>query len=126
MRVLVVGQAGREHAIAWKLRQSPLVKEIYAAPGNAGIAQVADCVNIGVADIIELADFAEKLRIDLTIVDPELHLTLGTVDEDQHRGLPIFGRPLLEVDLGGPKAFSTECRRKYGIPIADARRRAAL
>src|ERR1700726_3970037 len=72
MRVLVVGQGAREHAICWKLRQSPLVKEIYAAPGNAGISQVADCVQIGVADIIELADFAEKLKMDLTIVGPEL------------------------------------------------------
>ena len=90
MRVLVVGQGGREHAICWKLKQSPQVKEIYAAPGNAGIAQVADCVPIGVADIIELADFAEKLHIDLTIIGPELPLTLGIVDEFQKRGLTIF------------------------------------
>ena len=91
MRVLVVGQGAREHAIAWKLKQSPLVKELYAAPGNAGIATVADCVNIGVADVIELADFAEGLKIDLTVVGPELPLTLGIVDEFQKRGLAIFG-----------------------------------
>src|SRR5881296_1587520 len=91
MRVLVVGQGGREHALCWKLKQSPLVKEIYAAPGNAGIAAVADCVGIGVADIIELADFAEKLKIDLTIVGPELPLTLGIADEFEKRGLRIFG-----------------------------------
>jgi len=83
MRVLVVGQGAREHAICWKLKQSPNVKEIYAAPGNAGISTVADCVPIGVADIIELADFAEQLKMDLTIVGPELPLTLGIVDEFQ-------------------------------------------
>src|SRR6202171_5486825 len=121
MRVLVVGQGGREHAIAWKLRQSPLVKEIYAAPGNAGIAQVADCVNIGVADIIELADFAEKLKMDLTIVGPELPLTLGIVDEFQKRGLAIFGPTRLAAELEGSKAFSKEFMRKYGIATADAR-----
>ena len=101
MRILVVGQAAREHAIAWKLRQSPLVKEVYAAPGNAGIAAVADCVNIGVADIIELADFAEKLKMDLTIVGPELPLTLGIVDEFQKRGLAIFGPTRLAAELEG-------------------------
>ena len=74
MRVLVIGQGGREHALCWKLRQSPKVKELYAAPGNAGISGVADCVPIGVADIIEIADFAEKLKMDLTIVGPELPL----------------------------------------------------
>jgi phosphoribosylamine--glycine ligase len=120
MRVLVIGQGGREHAIAWKLRQSPLVKELYAAPGNAGIAQVADCVNIGVADIIELADFAEKLRIDLTVVGPELPLTLGIVDEFQKRGLTIFGPTRLASELEGSKVFSKEFMRKYNIPTADS------
>ena len=121
MRVLVVGQGAREHAIAWKLRQSPLVREVYAAPGNAGIAGSADCVNIGVADIIELADFAEKLKMDLTIVGPELPLTLGIVDEFQKRGLAIFGPTSLAAELEGSKAFSKEFMRKYGIPTADAR-----
>jgi phosphoribosylamine--glycine ligase len=121
MRVLVVGQGAREHAIAWKLRQSPLVREVYAAPGNAGIAEIADCVNIGVADIIELADFAEKLKMDLTIVGPELPLTLGIVDEFQKRGMAIFGPTRLAAELEGSKAFSKEFMRKYGIPTAEAR-----
>ncbi|HKO56323.1 MAG TPA: phosphoribosylamine--glycine ligase, partial [Thermoanaerobaculia bacterium] len=120
MRVLVVGQGGREHAICWKLKQSPLVREIYAAPGNAGIASVADVVQIGVADIIELADFAEKLKIDLTIVGPELPLTLGIVDEFQKRGLPIFGPTRLAAELEGSKVFSKEFMKKYGIPTAEA------
>jgi phosphoribosylamine--glycine ligase len=120
MRVLVVGQGGREHAICWKLKQSPLVREIYAAPGNAGIAAVADCVPIGVADIIELADFAEKLKIDLTVVGPELPLTLGIVDEFQKRGLPIFGPTRLAAELEGSKVFSKEFMRKYNIPTAEA------
>ncbi|HEX8154280.1 MAG TPA: phosphoribosylamine--glycine ligase, partial [Thermoanaerobaculia bacterium] len=108
------------HAICWKLKQSPLVKELYAAPGNAGIAQVGDCVPIGVADIIELADFAEKLKIDLTVVGPELPLTLGIVDEFQKRGLPIFGPTRLAAELEGSKVFSKEFMRKYNIPTADA------
>jgi phosphoribosylamine---glycine ligase len=120
MRVLVVGQGAREHALCWKLKQSPLVREIYAAPGNAGIAQVADCVQIGVADIIELADFAEKLKMDLTIVGPELPLTLGIVDEFQKRGLPIFGPTRLAAELEGSKIFSKEFMRKYSIPTANA------
>jgi phosphoribosylamine---glycine ligase len=120
MRVLVVGQGGREHAICWKLRQSPLVKELYAAPGNAGIASVADCVAIGVADIIELADFAEKLKIDLTVVGPELPLVLGIVDEFQKRGLTIFGPSRLAAELEGSKIFSKEFMRKYEIPTAES------
>src|SRR5204862_7954761 len=121
MRALVVGQGAREHAIRWKLKQFPSVKEIYAAPGNAGISAVADCLPIGVADIIELADFAEKLKMDLTIVGPELPLTLGIVDEFQKRGLPIFGPTRLAAELEGSKAFSKEFMRKYGIPTAEAR-----
>lgn len=120
MRVLVVGQGGREHAICWKLKQSPLVKEIYAAPGNAGMAAVADCVPIGVADIIELADFADKLKIDLTVVGPELPLTLGIVDEFQKRGLTIFGPTRLAAELEGSKVFSKDFMRKYDIPTAEA------
>ena len=120
MRVLVIGQGGREHALCWKLKQSPSVKEIYAAPGNAGIATVADCVPIGVADIIELADFAEKLKIDLTIVGPELPLTLGIVDEFQKRDLTIFGPTRRAAELEGSKVFSKEFMRKYEIPTAEA------
>ncbi|MEA2463380.1 MAG: phosphoribosylamine---glycine ligase, partial [Acidobacteriota bacterium] len=120
MRVLVVGQGAREHALCWKLKQSPLVRELYAAPGNAGISTVADVVPIGVADIIELADFADKLRIDLTIVGPELPLTLGIVDEFQKRGLAIFGPTRLAAELEGSKVFSKEFMRKYNIPTPDA------
>ncbi|HET7434013.1 MAG TPA: phosphoribosylamine--glycine ligase [Thermoanaerobaculia bacterium] len=120
MRVLVVGQGAREHALCWKLKQSPLVRELYAAPGNAGISSVADCVGIGVADIIELADFAEKLKMDLTIVGPELPLTLGIVDEFQKRGMAIFGPTRLASELEGSKIFSKEFMRKYGIPTAEA------
>lgn len=120
MRVLVVGQGAREHALCWKLKQSPLVREIYAAPGNAGIASVADCVPIGVADIVELADFAEQLKIDLTIVGPELPLTLGIVDEFQKRGMAIFGPTRLAAELEGSKVFSKEFMRKYGIPTPEA------
>jgi phosphoribosylamine--glycine ligase len=120
MRALVIGQGGREHALCWKLKQSPTVKEIYAAPGNAGIASVADCVPIGVADIIELADFAEKLKIDLTVVGPELPLTLGIVDEFQKRDLTIFGPSRLAAELEGSKVFSKEFMRKYNIPTAES------
>src|SRR2546423_1605531 len=120
MRVFIVGQGAREHAIAWKLRQSPLVKELYAAPGNAGIATVADCVAIGVADVIEVADCAEGLKIDLTVVGPEHPLTLGIVDEFQKRGLAIFGPTRLASELEGSKIFSKEFMRKYGIPTAEA------
>lgn len=120
MRVLVVGQGGREHAICWKLKQSPQVKEIYAAPGNGGIAAIANCVPIEATDIIELADFAESLRMDLTVVGPEIPLTLGIVDEFQKRGLLIFGPTRLAAEIEGSKVFSKEFMKKYGIPTADA------
>jgi len=120
MRVLVVGQGAREHALCWKLKQSPEVHELYAAPGNAGISAIADCVPIGVADIVELADFAEMLKIDLTIVGPELPLTLGIVDEFQKRGLAVFGPTRLAAELEGSKVFSKEFMRKYSIPTPAA------
>ncbi len=120
MRVFVVGSGGREHALVWKLSQSPGVKEIFCAPGNAGIAQVATCFPIGASDTVELADFAEKMRVDLTVVGPELPLTLGLADELAKRQLPVFGPNKLAAELEGSKAFSKSFMKKYGIPTADA------
>ena len=91
MKVLVVGSGAREHALCWKLRSSPLLKELYCAPGNVGMAKIADRVPIDPSSIVELADFARTIKIDLTVVGPELPLTLGLVDEFQKRDLPIFG-----------------------------------
>ena len=118
MRVLVVGGGGREHALVWKLKQSPLLTEIYCAPGNPGIAALADCVDIDPSDIVELADFAEKLSIGLTIVGPELPLMLGLADEFEKRGLPVFGPSRLAAELEGSKAFAKEFMAKHGIPTA--------
>ncbi len=120
MRVLVIGNGGREHALCWKLRQSNLVKEVYVAPGNAGIAAVADRVPIGASDIVELADFAQNLKIDLTIVGSELPLTIGIVDEFSKRDLTIFGPTRRAAELEGSKAFSKDFMKRYGIPTADA------
>ena len=88
MKVLVVGNGGREHALAWKIRQSPLVSELYCAPGNAGVAEIADCVPIDASNIVEVADFAQTIRADLTVVGPELPMVLGIGDEFVRRELP--------------------------------------
>src|SRR3970282_1967985 len=90
MQVLVIGSGGREHALAWKIAQSPRVTKVWAAPGNAGISEVAESINISPSDIRPLADFAERKRIDLTVVGPEVALTLGLVDECEQRGLRVF------------------------------------
>jgi len=116
MRVLVVGSGGREHALCWKLRQSPLLKELYCAPGNPGIAEEADLVSIAVDEIQKLADFAVDLDIDLTIVGPELPLTLGLVDEFEQRGLAVFGPSRRAAELEGSKVFAKEFMRRHGIP----------
>ena len=118
MRVLVVGYGGREHALVWKLKQSSLLTEIYCAPGNPGIATLADCVDIDPSDIVELADFAEKLSIGLTIVGPELPLMLGLADEFGKRGLPVFGPSRAAAELEGSKAFAKDFMVKHGIPTA--------
>lgn len=120
MRVLVVGSGGREHALVWKLAQSPEVKEVFCAPGNPGIAQLATCLPIGVTDIVELADFAEKMKVDLTVVGPELPLTLGLVDELAKRRLLAFGPNKLAAELEGSKVFSKAFMRKYEIPTPEA------
>ncbi len=120
MRLLVVGSGGREHALVWKLAQSPGVTDIFCAPGNPGIAKLATCIPISVDNVVELADFAESMKIDLTIVGPELPLTLGLVDELMHRGLLAFGPNRLAAELEGSKAFSKTFMKKYAIPTADA------
>ena len=119
MKVLVVGGGGREHALCWKLRQSPLLTELYCAPGNPGIAAVADCVAIAAEEIHSLADFALEAGIDLTIVGPELPLTLGIVDEFQSRGLRIFGPKRHAAELEGSKVFAKEFLVRHSIPTAD-------
>ena len=118
MKVLVVGGGGREHALAWKLRQSPLVSELYVAPGNAGIASVADCVPIDASSVVELLEFAEKTRMDLTVVGPELPLTLGIVDEFEKRGLKVFGASRLAAGIESSKVFAKEFMARHGIPTA--------
>jgi len=119
MKILVVGGGGREHAIAWKLSQSTLVKKIYAAPGNAGIADLGDCVEISSEDIKGLADFAEKNSIDLTVVGPELPLILGIVDEFEKRNLKILGPRKEAALIEGSKVFAKEFMKKYHIPTAS-------
>lgn len=119
MKVLVVGSGGREHALCWKLRQSPHTTDLYCAPGNPGIAQVADLVPIPADEIHQLADFAADLKIDLTVVGPELPLTLGVVDEFASRGLAIFGPRRQAAELEGSKVFAKEFMKRHGIPTAD-------
>lgn len=119
MKVLVVGSGAREHALAWKLAASALVEELYAAPGNPGIARVADCVPIRADAIVELADFAESLNVDLTVVGPELPLVLGIRDEFERRGLALFGPHRRAAEVEGSKAFTKRLCRQYGIPTAE-------
>ncbi|MDH3253371.1 MAG: phosphoribosylamine--glycine ligase [Acidobacteriota bacterium] len=120
MRVLVVGSGGREHALCWKLRQSPLLDELYCAPGNPGIAEVADVVSIQAEEIKKLADFAVDLKVDLTIVGPELPLTLGLADEFRSRELGVFGPRKQAAELEGSKVFAKEFMQRHGIPTADS------
>lgn len=121
MKVLVVGNGGREHAIAWKLKQSSLVSELFVAKGNAGIWEIAKKVDISPTDIQKLADFAEKEGIDFTVVGPEAPLVEGIVDEFEKRGLKIFGPNREAAKLEGSKAFAKQFMEKYGIPTARYR-----
>ena len=118
MKVLVVGNGGREHAIAWKLKHSPLVKELFVAKGNAGIWEIAKKVDISPTDVKSLADFAQKEGIDFTVVGPEAPLVEGIVDEFEKRGLKIFGPNKQAAQLEGSKAFAKKFMEKYGIPTA--------
>ncbi|RUM91766.1 MAG: phosphoribosylamine--glycine ligase [Thermovibrio sp.] len=119
MKVLIVGSGGREHALAWKVSQSPKVKEVIAAPGNPGIEKIGRCVDIKPTDVEGLAEFAQKEKIDLTIVGPEAPLVAGIVDEFERRGLRIFGPSKAAAKLEGSKVFAKEMMKKYGVPTAE-------
>ncbi|MHB9138105.1 MAG: phosphoribosylamine--glycine ligase [Victivallaceae bacterium] len=120
MKILVVGSGGREHVLCWKLRQSKLADKIYCAPGNAGIAQEAECVDIPVSKLEQLADFAVKNAIDFTVVGPEAPLCDGLVDVFKGRGLKVFGPDKYAAQLEGSKSFAKDFMRKYNIPTADS------
>ncbi len=119
MRVLVVGGGGREHALVWKISQSPKVKKIFCAPGNAGTAALAENVDIAADQIEALADFAERESVDLCVVGPEQALTLGIVDLFRKRGLRVFGPTAQAARLEGSKVFSKDLMRNNSVPTAD-------
>ena len=116
MKVLIVGSGGREHAVAWKLRQSPRVSQIYCAPGNAGIAEISELVPVRADDVAGLLRFARQNAVDLTFVGPELPLTLGIADEFQRHGLRVFGPDRQAAELEGSKAFAKDLLRRGKIP----------
>lgn len=119
MKVLVVGGGGREHALVWKIAQSPEVSKVYCAPGNEGISHQATLVPIEANDLNGLLEFARKERMDLTVVGPEEPLTRGIVDLFESKGLPIFGANQKAAELEGSKAFAKEMMKKYHIPTAS-------
>ncbi len=125
MKVLIVGSGGREHALGWKISQSPLLKKLYCAPGNAGTEEIAENVSIGPEDIQGLVNFADEEKIDLTVVGPEVPLTLGIVDEFEKKGLKIFGPNKNAAKLEGSKVFAKQFMERHRIPtgrfeIADS------
>ena len=121
MKILVVGQGGREHALVWKLAQSPNVERVYCAPGNAGTGVEAENVPIGSDDIGHLLTFAKQNQIDLTVVGPEAPLVDGIADEFRSAGLRIFGPSRAAAQLEGSKAFAKKILRRAGVPTADFR-----
>ncbi len=121
MKVLVVGSGGREHALAWKIAQSPLVDRLFCAPGNAGIAQVAECVDVEAADILNLRKFARQNAVDLTVVGPEAPLTRGIVDAFKASDLRVFGPSQQAARLEGSKVFAKQLMQRHGIPTAEFR-----
>ena len=118
MKILIVGGGGREHALAWKIAKSPRVDKIYCAPGNAGIAALAECVPIGAMEFERLADFAAEKQIDLTVIGMDDPLAGGIVDVFEARGLKVFGPRKNAAILEGSKAFSKDLMKKYNIPTA--------
>ncbi|MEW6228659.1 MAG: phosphoribosylamine--glycine ligase [Bacillota bacterium] len=121
LRVLVIGQGGREHALAWKAAASPRVSQVYAAPGNPGIAKLATCVPIPAHDIRALGQFALEQHVDLTVVGPEMPLALGMADEFKRLGLPVFGPTKAAAAIETSKVWAKEFMTRHGIPTADYR-----
>lgn len=119
MKILVIGSGAREHALIWKMKQSPLVTQIFAAPGNAGTAQIAKNVAIQSDNVSALLDFALTEKIDLTVVGPEIPLVMGIQNAFQEKGLKVFGPSKEAAMLEGSKVFSKQMMTKYGIPTAD-------
>lgn len=119
MKVLIIGRGGREHALAWKVSQSPRVNRVYVAPGNDGMKSIATCVPISETDVEALVQWAKKEAIDLTIVGPEAPLLAGIVDRFEREGLRIFGPKQQAALIEGSKAFAKEIMRKYNIPTAN-------
>ncbi len=118
MKVLIVGGGGREHALAWKFNQSPRVKKIFCAPGNPGIASIAECVKIKVENIPAIVDLVRGEKIDLTVVGPEAPLVAGLVDALEKEGYPVFGPRQRAAELEGSKVLAKDIMHKYGIPTA--------
>ena len=119
MNVLVIGSGGREHAICWSFARSPRVEKVFCAPGNAGIAVIAECVSINAEDLRALAEFALSKSIDLTFVGGESPLALGIVDEFESRGLRVIGASKAAAQLESSKAFAKEFMKRHGVPTAD-------
>jgi phosphoribosylamine--glycine ligase len=119
MKVLIIGAGGREHALAWKLSKSGRVGKIFIAPGNAGTAEIGENIDIAFDDLPALLKFAQSTKIDLTIVGPELPLTLGIVDDFRAANLKVFGPSKLAAELEGSKAFCKDLLKKYNIPSAE-------
>src|ERR1700757_3341163 len=118
MRVLVVGSGGREHALAWAISASPLVDRLFCAPGNAGIAEEAECIAIGTSDIEGLVQFCRGERIDFVVVGPEAPLVLGLVDALEAEGIAAFGPSAAASALEGSKGFTKDLCARAGIPTA--------
>lgn len=118
MKILVLGGGGREHALVWKLRQSPRVSGVYCAPGNGGIAEEAECLPVDLKSVQSMAALGEQLRPDLTVIGPELPLTLGVVDEFTRRGLRVFGPSKAAAQLESSKSFAKEFLQRHRIPTA--------
>lgn len=118
MKILVIGSGGREHALSWKLARSPSVRKIYCAPGNAGIADVAECVAIDSGDISSLIEFARRKAVDLTVVGPEAPLSEGIVDRFEKQGLKIFGPGKKAAEIESSKSFAKRLMQRYNIPTA--------
>jgi phosphoribosylamine--glycine ligase len=121
MKVLVVGSGGREHALIWKIAQSPKVKKIYCAPGNAGIAGLAECVPIEADNVEKLLEFAKKHKIGLTVVGPEAPLSMGITDLFEKEGFRVFGASKKAAEIESSKSFSKAVMTKYGIPTAEGK-----